>query len=98
MANKSVKGYAELYDSPEDIDLWTAGITERPLPQLRRDRERSGVRDGAARPRDQPPGALQVRRAAPAGPQQVEGRLLPLRSLALLRSARLRQIVIQCPS
>jgi len=32
MANHSVKGYSELYESPEDIDLWTAGVTERPLP------------------------------------------------------------------
>ena len=32
MANHSVKGYSELYSSPEDMDLWTAGISERPLP------------------------------------------------------------------
>ena len=32
MANNSVKGYSEMYESPEDIDLWTAGISERPLP------------------------------------------------------------------
>jgi len=32
MANHSVQGYKELYTSPEDMDLWTAGITERPLP------------------------------------------------------------------
>ena len=32
MANHSVKGYSELYASPEDMDLWTAGISERPLP------------------------------------------------------------------
>ena len=27
-----MQGYSELYDSPEDIDLWSAGITEIPLP------------------------------------------------------------------
>ena len=32
MANYSVKGYAKVYASPEDLDLWSAGITERPLP------------------------------------------------------------------
>ena len=32
MPNKSVKGYASVYATPEDIDLWTAGITEKPLP------------------------------------------------------------------
>lgn len=32
MANDSVKAYAKVYASPEDVDLWTAGITERPLP------------------------------------------------------------------
>jgi peroxidase len=32
MPNKSVKNYASIYATPEDIDLWTAGITEKPLP------------------------------------------------------------------
>ena len=32
MPNKSVKEYASVYASPEDLDLWTAGVTERPLP------------------------------------------------------------------
>jgi hypothetical protein len=32
MPNKSVKNYASIYAAPEDIDLWTAGITEKPLP------------------------------------------------------------------
>jgi len=32
MANKSVKEYAAVYASPEDMDLWTAGVTEQPLP------------------------------------------------------------------
>jgi len=32
MANYSVKGFSKMYASPEDIDLWSAGITERPLP------------------------------------------------------------------
>ena len=32
MANYSVKGYAKVYASPEDLDLCSAGITERPLP------------------------------------------------------------------
>jgi len=32
MSNKSVKEYASLYPTPEDIDLWTAGVTEQPLP------------------------------------------------------------------
>ena len=27
-----MQGYSELYESPEDIDLWSAGITEIPLP------------------------------------------------------------------
>lgn len=32
MTNDSVKAYAGVYATPEDLDLWTAGITERPLP------------------------------------------------------------------
>ena len=32
MGNNSVKGYSEMYESPEDIDLWTAGVSELPLP------------------------------------------------------------------
>jgi peroxidase len=32
MANKSIKEYANQYATPEDIDLWTAGVTEQPLP------------------------------------------------------------------
>ena len=35
MTNKSVKEYASIYDSPEDMDLWTAGVTEKPLPGKR---------------------------------------------------------------
>jgi hypothetical protein len=35
MPNKSVKNYASIYATPEDIDLWTAGITEKPLPGSR---------------------------------------------------------------
>ena len=32
MSNASVAGYGAMYESPEDLDLWTAGISERPLP------------------------------------------------------------------
>ena len=32
MANNSIKEYSSLYATPDDIDLWTAGITEKPLP------------------------------------------------------------------
>merc|ERR1712117_83749 len=32
MGNNSIKEYSSMYSSPEDIDLWTAGITEKSLP------------------------------------------------------------------
>merc|ERR1712113_889916 len=32
MSNASAAGYGAMYESPEDLDLWTAGISERPLP------------------------------------------------------------------
>lgn len=32
MANKSIKEYSSIYSSPEDIDLWSGGVTEKPLP------------------------------------------------------------------
>jgi len=32
MTNETVSGYAAIYESPEDVDLWSAGISERPLP------------------------------------------------------------------
>ncbi|XP_071750194.1 LOW QUALITY PROTEIN: salivary peroxidase/catechol oxidase-like [Lepeophtheirus salmonis] len=32
MSNSSVHGYASIYESPDDIDIWSAGITEKPLP------------------------------------------------------------------
>jgi len=32
MANHTVKEYASLYSSPEDLDLWTTGVSEKPLP------------------------------------------------------------------
>lgn len=32
MSNSTVSGYASIYDSPEDVDLWSAGISEKPLP------------------------------------------------------------------
>ena len=41
----------------------------------------AGVRDGAARPRDQPSGSVQVRSPSKDRPQPVERRFLPLRSL-----------------
>ena len=40
----------------------------------------AGVRDGAAGPRDQPSGSLQVRRPSKDRPQPVERRFFPLRS------------------
>ncbi len=30
--NVIVQEYAAQYATPEDIDLWTAGVTEQPLP------------------------------------------------------------------
>ena len=32
MSNISINAYREIFDSPEDIDLWSAGITEYHLP------------------------------------------------------------------
>ncbi|CAG0890251.1 unnamed protein product [Darwinula stevensoni] len=32
MPNDTVRRYSEIYRSPADIDLWSAGISERPLP------------------------------------------------------------------
>ena len=32
MGNKTVRSYSKLYGSPEDVDLWSAGISELPLP------------------------------------------------------------------
>jgi len=32
MSNATVAGYEKYYASPDDIDLWSAGIAERPLP------------------------------------------------------------------
>ena len=30
--NDSLKHFASIYASPDDLDLWTAGVSERPLP------------------------------------------------------------------
>lgn len=30
--NNTLQKYSDIYDSPEDIDLWSAGISERPAP------------------------------------------------------------------
>merc|ERR1711944_230129 len=32
MSNHSVNNYAKLYKGPEDIDLWSASVNEKPLP------------------------------------------------------------------
>ena len=31
-SNETLKHFSTVYESPEDIDLWTAGVSERPLP------------------------------------------------------------------
>ncbi|CAG0921300.1 unnamed protein product, partial [Notodromas monacha] len=32
MPNSTVKRYSEIYGAPDDIDLWSGGLSERPLP------------------------------------------------------------------
>lgn len=32
MPNISVKAYASVYSSVEDLDLWSSAVTEKPLP------------------------------------------------------------------
>ncbi|XP_042875863.1 peroxidase-like [Penaeus japonicus] len=32
MSNKTVKRYSDIYRHPDDIDLWSGGVSERPLP------------------------------------------------------------------
>ncbi|KAB7497581.1 Thyroid peroxidase [Armadillidium nasatum] len=32
MPNKTVKRYSDVYEHPDDIDLWSGGVSERPLP------------------------------------------------------------------
>ncbi|XP_068231382.1 peroxidase-like [Palaemon carinicauda] len=32
MSNKTVRRYADIYRHPDDIDLWSGGVSERPLP------------------------------------------------------------------
>lgn len=32
MSNLTVKGYEKYYEDPDDIDLWSAGVAEKPLP------------------------------------------------------------------
>ena len=61
---------------PNAIIQKTSKIQNSRLPKIF-----AGVRDGAARPRDQPAGSLQVRRPSKDRPQPVERRLLPLSSL-----------------
>ena len=31
MSNKTVNAYSRLYETPNDLDLWSAGISETPL-------------------------------------------------------------------
>lgn len=31
ISNATIKGYYDLYTSPEDVDLWSAGVSERSI-------------------------------------------------------------------
>ena len=31
-ANDTLKHFSDIYESPDDVDLWTAGVSERPTP------------------------------------------------------------------
>jgi peroxidase len=32
MSNETIARYSSIYESPADVDLWSGGVSERPLP------------------------------------------------------------------
>ncbi|CAG2067620.1 unnamed protein product, partial [Timema podura] len=32
MSNETIRRYASIYEHPSDVDLWSGGVSERPLP------------------------------------------------------------------